>query len=415
MSVRPSHLRRLELVQEVFRTLPERYLGAPEGHEATVQIRLGDVGRVYEVRCGRHSAQVRTGATTRPDVVIGTDSDTWLALREGTLSSIQAFSDRRITARGDLDAAVGFEGRFRLPNGRLPLVRLRDVHLPGGRMVNVLTLGEGTDVVLIHGLGATKTSFFDTASTLAASGYRVHAIDLPGFGSSGKPLLAPYDAPWFASSVLALLDALDIDRTHIVGNSMGGRVALEIGLRAPHRVRGLVLLAPAVAFVKRPWLRLVQALRPELGVLPHAFTRGMVAGQLSGMFADPDAMDPAVADIAVDEFRRIYGSPAARAAFLTAARNIYLDRPFGPGGFYERLGELQPPALFVWGTHDPLIPASFSRHVRQWLPHAQQLVLEDCGHVPQIERAEQTSGVVRRFFTQVDATVGGERGAAAAA
>lgn len=414
MHGRPSHFGRLEQVQEVFRTLPARYLGAPEGHEATVQIRLGDIGRVYEVRCGRHTAQVGPGTTTRPDVTVTTDAETWLALREGSLSSIQAFSDRRLSARGDLDAAVAFEGRFRLPNGRPPLVRLRDVHLPGGRMVNVLTLGEGTDVVLIHGLGATKTSFFDTASTLAASGYRVHAIDLPGFGSSGKPLLAPYDAPWFASAVLALLDALDIDRTHIVGNSMGGRVALEIGLHAPHRVAGLVLLAPAVAFVKRPWLRLVQVLRPELGVLPHAFTRGMVASQLAEMFADPDAMDPAIADVAVDEFRRIYGSPAARAAFLTAARNIYLDRPFGPGGFYERLSGLQPPALFIWGTHDPLIPAGFRHHVREWLPGAEQVVIDRCGHVPQIERAEQTSGMVRRFFAQVDARVGGETGRAAA-
>jgi pimeloyl-ACP methyl ester carboxylesterase len=208
--------------------------------------------------------------------------------------------------------------------------------------------------------------------------------------------------------VIDLLDTLDIDRAHIVGNSMGGRVALEVGLRAPQRVGGLVLLAPAVAFVKRPWLRVVQALRPELGVLPHAFTRGMVAGQLTSLFRDPDALDPAVADIAVDEFRRIYGSPAARASFLTAARNIYLDRPYGPGGFYDRLAGLRPPALFVWGTHDPLIPAGFSRHVRQWLPDAEQIVLHECGHVPQIERPEQTSGLVRRFFTYIDARVGDE-------
>lgn len=405
---------RLALAQEAFRTLPGRYLGAPKGHEATVQIRLSDVGRVYEVRCGRHSAQVRTGTSSRPDVVVTTDSETWLALRDGRLSSVQAFSDHRAAARGNLDAAIGFEGLFRLPNGRPPLVRLRDVRLHGRRTISTLTLGDGADVVLVHGLGATKTSFYDAAATLARSGYRVHAIDLPGFGSSSKPLGAPYDAPWFANTVIDVLDALDIDRAHLVGNSMGGRVALEVGLRAPQRVGGLVLLAPAVAFVKRPWLRLVQVLRPELGVLPHGFTRGMVSGQLSSLFADPDALDPAIADIAVDEFRRIYGSPAARAAFLTAARNIYLDRPHGGGGFYHRLAGLQPPALFVWGTHDPLIPASFARHVRRALPDAEQIVLHECGHVPQIERAEQTSGLIRRFFTYVDARVGGEVGRRAA-
>jgi pimeloyl-ACP methyl ester carboxylesterase/putative sterol carrier protein len=401
-------------VQGAFRSLPERYLGAPEGRSGTVQIRLADIGRVYQVRCGPHSAQVLAGVSTRPDVVIATDAATWLALRDGRLSSVAAFYERRLTARGDLDAAIAFEGMFRLPNGRPPLVRLRDVRLPGRRTISTLSLGEGPDVVLIHGLGATKTSFFDTAATLAANGYRVHAIDLPGFGSSSKPLGAPYNASWFADSVLALLDALDIDRAHIVGNSMGGRVAIEVALRAPRRVGGLALLSPAVAFVKRPWLRVVQALPPQLGVLPHAFTRGMVSGQLRAMFADPDAIDPATADIAVDEFRRIYASPHARAAFLTAARNIYLERPFGTGGFYERLSTLRAPAMFVWGTHDPLIPSAFSHHVSEWLPDAEQIVLDQCGHVPQIERSAQTNGLVTRFLHRADLSVGGEVGRAAA-
>ncbi len=411
MPASPSHMRRREQVQEVFRTLPDRYLGAPKGHESTVQIRLGDIGRVYEVRCDRHRAHVRTGTSTRPDVVLGTDAETWLQLREGRLSGVDAFSKRLLTARGDLDAALGFEGHFRLPGGRPPLVRLRDVRLHGRRTVSVLTMGQGTDVVLIHGLGATKTSFFDTAATLAGSGYRVHAIDLPGFGSSAKPLNAPYNAKWFAQTVIDLLDALDIDRAHLVGNSMGGRVSLEVGLTAPQRVGGLILLAPAVAFVRRPFLRLVQVLRPEFGVLPHRFTRGMVESQLFGLFADPDAMDPAIADIAVDEFQRIYSSAAARAAFLTSARNIYLDNP---RTFYERLGGLRPPALFIWGTHDPLIPSAFARHVSQALPGAEQIVLDGVGHVPQIERPEQTSGMVRRFLNGVDSRVGGQTGRAAA-
>jgi len=415
MRARTSHEQRLALVTELFRTLPERFLGVPEGHEATVQIRLGDIGRVYEVRLGRHAAKVRTGTTTRPDVVVSTDAETWLAVRDGELSSIEAVSQRRLTARGALDAAIGFEGRFRLPNGRPPLVRLRDVHLRGRRTINVLTVGSGPDVVLIHGLGATKTSFLDTAAALARSGYRVHAIDLPGFGSSSKPLGAPYDARWFARGVVDLLDALDIDRAHFVGNSMGGRVALEVGLTAPQRVGGLVLLAPAVAFVRRPWLRLVQALPPQLGVLPHGIPQRLVADQLLGLFADPDALDPALADIAVGEFRRIYASPAARAAFLTAARSIYLDRPFGSGGFYERLSALRTPALFVWGTHDPLIPAGFARHVEDWLPGAEQIVLQDCGHVPQIERPEQLNGMIRRFLAPLDVHVSGETRRRAAA
>ena len=228
----------------------------------------------------------------------------------------------------------------------------------------------------------------------------MHAIDLPGFGGSSKPAAASYSARWFSEVVIDLLDSLEIDRAHLVGNSMGGRVALEIGLSAPERVDGLALLCPAVAFVKRGFHPVVRVLRPELGFLPHRFSRATVAGQLSSMFCDPDALDPSVADIAVDEFQRIYGSPHARMAFLKSARNIYLDRPFGRGGFYPRLAELSRPALFVWGTHDPLIPPGFRRHVASWLPGAEQIMLEGVGHVPQIERPEQTNGLLRRFFAR---------------
>jgi pimeloyl-ACP methyl ester carboxylesterase len=135
----------------------------------------------------------------------------------------------------------------------------------------------------------------------------------------------------------------------------------------------------------------------------------MVAGQFWSLFCDPDEVDPSVADIAVDEFQRIYASAGARFAFLSSARNIYLDKPFGRGGFYPRLSELSPPALFVWGTHDTLIPQAFERHVERWLPRAEQLVIESCGHVPQIEKAEQVNAMLADFFGAADAH--GVRGA----
>ena len=393
---------RLSQVDAAFRSLPDRYLGAEPGFDATFHIRLADIGHTWEVRATPHGARVRKGGTSRrPDVTIGTDATTWLRLRQGELSGIEAFSQRRLYARGNLDLAVGFEGLFRLPNGREPLQRVHDVRV-GRQRISTLTIGEGPDVLLIHGLGATKASFFETAGMLSRR-YRVHAIDLPGFGSSSKPLTAPYDAQWFARHALGLMDELEIERAHVVGNSLGGRVAIEVGLSAPERVAGLGLLCPAVAFVKRGLHPVVRLLRPELGVLPHRFARRTVEGQLMDLFADPGALDPSVADIVVDEFQRIYGSAGARLAFLSAARNVYLDRPFGDGGFYPRLAELARPALFVWSSHDRLIPPSFSRHVSEWLPGAEQIVIDACGHAPQVERPEQTTGLLQRFFARVEA------------
>jgi pimeloyl-ACP methyl ester carboxylesterase len=397
----PAHAQRLVAVDEAFRSLPERYLGASPDFDATYHIRLCDLGHTWEVRCTTHGARVRRGVTRRmPDVTIETDGDTWLRLRQGEFSGIDAFQRRLLTVRGNLDYAVGFEGMFRLPGGRPPLLQIRDVSV-GRHRISTLTMGSGPDVLLLHGLGGTRASLFEAAAALSHR-YRVHAPDLPGFGSSSKPALGAYNAAWFAEITLGLMDQLGIGRAHIVGNSMGGRIALELGLTHPERVRSLALLCPAVAWLKRGFHPIVRLLRPEFGLLPHGFRRKTVASQMWSMFHDRDAIDPAVADLIVDEFRRIYTSAGARFAFLASARNIYLEAPFGRSGFYPRLAKLQPPALFVWGSHDTLVPEAFGRHVRKWLPRAQQVTIEGCGHVPQVERPEETNELLTRFFAHAE-------------
>jgi pimeloyl-ACP methyl ester carboxylesterase len=392
---------RLQLVESGFRSLPERYLGADPGFDATYQVKLCDLGHTWEVHCTSHGARVHKGATRRrPDVTLTTDADTWLRLRRGELSGIKAFQQRSLAVRGNLDYAVAFEGMFRLAGGRPPLLYVHDVPV-GRHHVSTLTMGSGPDVLLLHGLGGTRASFFETAAELS-SHYRVHAPDLPGFGASCKPTLGAYNPRWFAQIMLGLMDELGIGSAHLVGNSMGGRVAIEIGLEAPQRVRALGLLSPAVAWIKRGLHPIVRLLRPEFGLLPHGFSRSVVASQFWSIFYNRDVLDPAVGDLMVDEFRRIYQSAGARYAFLASARNIYLEAPFGRGGFYPRLAKLEPPSLFVWGSHDRLVPPSFGRHVRRWLPAAEQTTIERCGHVPQVECPEQTNRLLLEFFARVD-------------
>jgi pimeloyl-ACP methyl ester carboxylesterase len=404
VSVKAANVQRMAEVQAAFRTLPDRYLGAEPGFDATYHVKLCDLGHTWEVRCTAHGARVRKGMTRRrPDVTISTDAATWLALRQGALSGIEAFERRRLNVRGNLDYAVGFEGMFRLPGGRPPLLQIHDVPV-GRHCISSLTIGHGPDVLLLHGLGGTRASLFATAAALSQR-YRVHAPDLPGFGSSSKPARAPYNARWYAEKMLGMMDAQGIAKAHVVGNSMGGRVAIEMALIAPERVRALGLLCPAVAWVKRGFHPLVRLLRPEFGLLPHGFTHNLVAAQFWSMFADRDAVDPEVGDLMVDEFRRIYHSAGARYAFLSSARNIYLEAPYGRNGFYPRLAELRRPALFIWGTHDRLVPAAFSRHVRKWLPSAEQVTLQSCGHVPQVEFPEETNDLLMRFFARAEISV----------
>lgn len=398
---RSPHAQRLAEVELAFRSLPERYLGADRGFDVTYHIKLCDLGHTWEVRCTSEAARVRKGATRRtPDVTISTDADTWLALREGRFSGIDAFQRRLLTVRGNVDHAIGFEGMFRLAGGRRPLLQIHDVPV-GRHRISTMTMGQGPDVILLHGLGGTRASLLETAAALSRR-YRVHAPDLPGFGSSCKPALGAYNARWFAEQLLGLMDELGIERAHLVGNSMGGRVAIEMGLTCPERVRSLGLLCPAVAWIRRGFHPIVRLLRPEFGFLPHSIRRSLVAGQFWSIFYNRDVMDPAVGELMVDEFQRIYHSAGARYAFLASARNIYLEAPYGHHGFYPRLTDLRPPALFVWGSHDAVIPAAFSRHVRKWLPGAEQVTLQDCGHVPQVERPDQVNELLARFFAQAE-------------
>lgn len=396
------HAQRLRRVESAFGSLPERYLGGADGFEllgqrdfdATFEIRLGDVGRTWQVHVSPGRCAVHTSTVREPSVVIGTDASTWLGLREGRLSGLDAFADRRLYARGDIDLALAFEGLFRLPGNRPPLVRVGEIPVKGARL-STLSSGHGPEhVICVHGLGGNKISFFSTVAALAPE-HCVHAIDLPGFGSSSKPARAAYDAPYFARTVRRFMDELGIRRAHLVGNSMGGRVALEVGLDHPERVASLSLLTPALAFLRRRALvPLVKLVRPELAAIPHALRQARVREQFWSMFAQPERLDPAVADVACDEFSRTYRSRSARIAFYAAARNIYLDAPHGERGLWTRLRELEVPALFVWGDHDRLVPAGFSQHVAEALPAARQVTLADCGHVPQVELPVETNELI---------------------
>ena len=127
------------------------------------------------------------------------------------------------------------------------------------------------------------------------------------------------------------MDAWGFERAHLVGNSMGGRIALEVALADPDRAITVSLLAPALAFRKRrelvPLVKL-RAARARRHPAPHA--RPRASAPTSGACSpDPERLDPAAADVAIEEFCRTYRSRSARIAFFAALRNIYLDAPHG--------------------------------------------------------------------------------------
>ena len=271
------------------------------------------------------------------DATLEADAATWVRVAGDLRKGLSAFGARRLRIRRNLHLGVGL---LAATSGSSDPGRLRFTRLdtPTAGSLSAVCAGQGDTVVCLHGLGGTKASFLPTVAALADS-YRVVALDLPGFGESDKPIGAPYNAPWFARVAVEALDALGIERAHLVGNSMGGRVAIEVGLRRGERVNGLALLSPALAWLRdRRWLPLVRLVRPELGLVQLA-PRSVVEGVVRRVL--PSTMDDWVA-IGLDEFLRSYLTPRGRAAFYAAARSIYLDEPHGDHGFWTRLKPARP-------------------------------------------------------------------------
>src|SRR6202011_4172776 len=157
------------------------------------------------------------------------------------------FLEGRVRVRGNIALSLQIEGMF--------AARARPKRFPRPAFINAggidtfyLEAGSGPAVILLHGLGATNASMLPTLWNLARD-HRVLAPDLPGFGESGKPI-RDYNADFFATWLSSFMDAAGVTRAHLVGNSLGGRVALETALKIPRRIDRLVLLAPGVAFIR---------------------------------------------------------------------------------------------------------------------------------------------------------------------
>jgi pimeloyl-ACP methyl ester carboxylesterase len=358
----------------------------------SARIRLQSGGESWDVMVAGRSAELGPAEQRlAADCLLHADVDTWREIAGDVRGGMTAFRRGRLKVRRNLHLGVGF---LAATSGMTDPARLRFDSVRTRKMtLSTLSAGTGDPLICVHGLGGTKASFLPTVAALA-DGYRVIALDLPGFGESDKPIAAAYDAPYFAKAVAALMDELGIESAHIAGNSLGGRVSIELGLLHPERVRKLVLLSPALAWLRERRLKwLLQLPLPRLGLIQptprwvaEPIVRRLIRGADRGWVAS-----------GVDEFLRTYLTPRGRTAFYEAARNIYLDEPDGQDGFWTRLGGLECDTMFIWGRSDTLVPIAFMKHVERTLPRARHVEL-DCGHVPQLERPLETHAAIREFL-----------------
>jgi pyruvate dehydrogenase E2 component (dihydrolipoamide acetyltransferase) len=250
----------------------------------------------------------------------------------------------------------------------------------GGRRLRFLRLGadggESTPVLLVHGFSGDLNSWALTQPVLAEAREAI-ALDLPGHGSSTKEVGAG-DVGALAAAALDFMDALGLERAHLVGHSLGGAIALQLALDHPERAASLTLIASV-------------ALGPEISM---DFIDGLIAAKrnkhmravLEMLVHDPATIGRELVEEKI-RFKRIDGVDAALRGIAEAA--------FGGGeqslALAGRLGDLAVPAQVIWGAGDRIVPASHA----EGLPETIAVhILPEAGHMVHMEKAAEVTALI---------------------
>ena len=267
-----------------------------------------------------------------------------------------------------------------------------------GRTVRYRATGDEANppVIMLHGIGRSLEDFTDQHDLLDDS-YRVYSVDLAGFGES-DPLPGASTLPTITDAVVAFLDQIGEARpAHLVGNSLGGAVAMLLALRHPGRVRSLVL-ANSAGFGREVTvvLRLL-ALRPLGRLLLRPSRNGSLRSE-QAIFRNRDFVTEARVERALELSRRPHGARVMIELSRSLGTFRGVRRPWRDA-VIAATAAAAVPTLVVWGSHDVVLPAVHLEAAKRLLPHAQTHLFTDTGHMPQIERAEEFAQLIKDFWT----------------
>jgi pimeloyl-ACP methyl ester carboxylesterase len=266
------------------------------------------------------------------------------------------------------------------------------VTLPTGARIHYQRAGEGEPLLLLHGI-ASSTQVWRRLIPRLAEGHDVIAVDLPGCGRSHKPD-SDYSVGTQTASIRYVLDALGVDLVTVIGHSLGGAVAMSFAYHYPERVGRMALVSSAglgremhlllrlatLPVVPRRLLSLLASRR--LRVLGRALQATMDGLGFELLFLHRSRHR---ADI--DELLDRFEDPAVQRAFfgmLTSGSGISGQAVSA----LDRLGMCLFPVLIIWGRNDGVFPVVHAERAARLVPHARLVLLDDCGHFPQLEAAD---------------------------
>ncbi|MEU6118413.1 alpha/beta fold hydrolase [Streptomyces sp. NPDC047117] len=275
----------------------------------------------------------------------------------------------------------------------------------GGHPVRVRVSGpaDGPPVVLLHGIARSLEDWQLTHDLLAARGYRVLSTDLPGFGLTrrmpGRAGLAT-----FARAVVGVLDTLGERRpVHLMGNSLGGAVAMTVAAEHPGRVATLVL-ANSAGFGREANLSLGSMGYAVLAALPGIGRRFRGRARAAGVQVNRDLFhDPRHAtEEMIRHAGKVGGQPDFRGTFVATLLSLGVPAlgtyPGWRRALLARTAAARVPTLVVWGDADKVLPVTHFHAAVAALPHARSHLFPATGHMPQIERAADFAALAAGFL-----------------
>lgn len=239
--------------------------------------------------------------------------------------------------------------------------------------------GQGAPIVFVHGLGGNANGFSRVLVPAAKRFPSAWALDLPGSGFSPLPASGPLTLEQQLEVLRRFLEEVVRAPAFVVGNSLGGAMAVALGAQSPGQVKALALLAPGGA-------RLSEAGQRELLASLQVDTPAAARAFVKKLFAKPPLLMVAFASI----LRELHGTPAVQACLGEVRTN--------PGLEPSLLGALAMPVLLLWGGQEKLLPRESLDFFRAHLPrHAHVELVPEFGHVPQIEHADTVTRKLRDF------------------
>jgi pimeloyl-ACP methyl ester carboxylesterase len=365
--IRPREPRDIEPALEELREAPHR-------RPRTERIAPPEAGKVRNV----DAALLREPTGGREEVAAGDadavyQHDQWTTLVLGIPLAYTKAVDRS-KARRETDGRTAVEQAFehslcfpRSRGGQTIVVVLEERACNvGGVQVRYRLHGEGPPALLVHGLGGSWRWWEPVVEPLGAR-FRIHLLDLPGFGSArGRPFVLG-DAP---SHVRAFLAAARIEPATLVGHSLGGAVCARAAALWPDVVERLVLVAPAGLLERR---RPIQYALPIAAALRHARP----------------------------SFLRVLAVDSLRAGAVTLYRAG--TQLLGDDAFGDELASIRAPTLLVWGERDPVVPARLAGAYERAIPDVRLVVIPRAAHVPMAECPEQFARAVLDFASAMTA------------